>query len=159
MATSPRTGRPNGASRFTCPACRFPIFNRRVATCESCGAALPAELLFTAQQLKVIDAEHQRNEQARKDLANAAKKKRRGFDSGDLDFDFGDSGAVVAMGAETGVATEMVATPRMMFNRPPLRSAALLQVVPASTAAIATAVASTFDEFNPATHMRPERST
>lgn len=30
---------------------------------------------------------------------------------------------------------------------------------PASTAAIATAVASTFDEFNPATHMRPERST
>jgi hypothetical protein len=53
---------------------------------------LPAELLFTAQQLKVIDAEHQRNEQARKDLANAANKKRRGFDGGDLDFDFGDSG-------------------------------------------------------------------
>lgn len=75
--------------RYRCPACRFPIFNRRVASCESCAAALPAELLFTAQQLRAIDAEHARNEQTRQDLANAAKK-RRSHDGGAVDFDASD---------------------------------------------------------------------
>ena len=44
----------------------------------------------------------------------------------------------------------------LFTHRIPFRSYGLQSV--ASTAAIATAVASTFDEFSPATHMRPERT-
>jgi len=75
-------------SRFRCPACNFPVFNRRVARCESCAAELPASLLFTTPQLAVVDAEHARNEKARAELARGARP-RRGSDGGSVDFDFG----------------------------------------------------------------------
>lgn len=76
-------------SRFRCPSCGFTIFNRRIATCESCSAVLPAELLFTAQHLAVIDAEHARNEQIRAKLASERRKPRTW---GDGDVDSGDDG-------------------------------------------------------------------
>ena len=77
-------------SRFRCPACSFPVFNRRVARCESCAAELPASILFTATQLALLDAEHARNEKSRADLARDARS-RRSTDGGDIDFDFGDA--------------------------------------------------------------------
>jgi len=40
-----------GMSKYRCPACGFPIFNRRVARCESCAADLPPELLLSAEEV------------------------------------------------------------------------------------------------------------
>lgn len=47
--------------RYRCPDCNFPVFNRRVSKCESCGAPLPAEMLYTKEQAEAIDAEFERN--------------------------------------------------------------------------------------------------
>lgn len=88
-------------SRFRCPACSFPVFNRRVARCESCAAELPASLLFTTPQLAILDAEHARNEKARADLARGARP-RRSTDGSDIDFNFGDADAGDAGGGDGG---------------------------------------------------------
>ena len=72
------------STRLRCPACNFAIFNRRVATCEACGAGLPAELLFSPEHLTFLDAEHAKNERVREDMAKEAdalerqRVKRRG---------------------------------------------------------------------------------
>jgi hypothetical protein len=63
--------------RFQCPACGFAVFNRRVPTCESCSSLLPASFLFSARELAAIDAEHERNESIRKDLASEAEEAER----------------------------------------------------------------------------------
>jgi predicted RNA-binding Zn-ribbon protein involved in translation (DUF1610 family) len=66
-------------SRFNCPACGFAVFNRRLPGCESCGAALPAEFLFTPKDLGVLDAEQARNDKVRAELkrqADELEKKR-----------------------------------------------------------------------------------
>lgn len=44
-------------SRFRCPQCGFTIFNRRVPHCEKCKAALPADLLYTPEQIAELDAQ------------------------------------------------------------------------------------------------------
>ena len=80
-------------SRYRCPACNFPVFNRRVARCESCAAALPAGLLFTDAQIAGIDAEHARNEQMRAELAKSSEQ-RRSSDGADFSFDLGSGDAV-----------------------------------------------------------------
>jgi hypothetical protein len=76
----------DAAGRFRCPSCGFTVFNRRVAKCESCSAALPVELRFTSAELACIEAEHEVNEKIRADLARetaereALEAKRRRFD-------------------------------------------------------------------------------
>jgi len=67
----------NTTNRFRCPACGFAVYNRRVSTCESCGANLPKELLLTARQLAYIDAEHARDEKIRGELARKAEELRK----------------------------------------------------------------------------------
>jgi hypothetical protein len=47
--------------KYLCPGCNFTIFNRRVKKCESCGAPLPPELLYTDEQIESIDAEFEKN--------------------------------------------------------------------------------------------------
>jgi uncharacterized membrane protein len=47
--------------RYRCPACDFPIYNRRVKRCESCGAELPQALLYSERQIASIDAEFEKN--------------------------------------------------------------------------------------------------
>jgi hypothetical protein len=75
----------DAADRFRCPSCGFTVFNRRVAKCESCSAALPVELLFSSEELAAIEAEHEVNEKLRADLAretaerDALEAKRRRF--------------------------------------------------------------------------------
>jgi uncharacterized Zn finger protein len=44
----------------TCPACGFRVFNRRYPKCESCGAALPESIVYSAVErhtLLVADEE------------------------------------------------------------------------------------------------------
>jgi hypothetical protein len=70
--------------RFKCPACGRSIFNRRNPSCEFCSASIPAELLYSVEQLALINADHERNEQIRSRLAKQAQEleqekiKRRG---------------------------------------------------------------------------------
>lgn len=40
-----------------CPKCNGVIYNRRMKTCGYCGAELPAELLFSAAELEMLDKE------------------------------------------------------------------------------------------------------
>jgi hypothetical protein len=47
--------------QYRCPACGFSIFNRRLAVCESCGGALPPDLLFSSEEKAALDAEHERS--------------------------------------------------------------------------------------------------
>jgi predicted RNA-binding Zn-ribbon protein involved in translation (DUF1610 family) len=60
-------------TRFRCPACGFQIFNRRVQKCESCGNSLPAELLFTSEEIKRLDAEHERTRKEREELSRKSR--------------------------------------------------------------------------------------
>lgn len=65
----------NADNRFRCPTCGFTVFNCRVATCESCAAVLPSELRFTSEDLKLIEADHERNTKIRLQLAHKAAER------------------------------------------------------------------------------------
>ncbi|MFZ2328268.1 MAG: hypothetical protein WAW73_15225 [Rhodoferax sp.] len=71
-------------TRFRCPACGFTVFNRRLATCESCHANLSVGLRFTAADLVRLAEDEARNTETRKELARQAeelerqRQKRRG---------------------------------------------------------------------------------
>jgi hypothetical protein len=41
---------------YRCPACTRAILSRRNKLCSFCGEPLPAELLFTATEIEVIEA-------------------------------------------------------------------------------------------------------
>jgi predicted ATP-dependent serine protease len=85
----------NSESRFRCPACGFAVYNRRVSKCESCSATLPNELLFTSEELRSIEAEHESNEKIRQQLAREAAEREasqaghHGFD-GTFDGTYGE---------------------------------------------------------------------
>lgn len=75
--------------KYRCPGCGFQIFNRRVPTCESCGAALPAEFLLSREQVAALDAEHKKSMKERAARARAGRD-----DGGDTggSWDFGGDG-------------------------------------------------------------------
>jgi uncharacterized membrane protein len=78
--------------KYKCPHCNFPIFNRRVKNCESCHALLPAEFLYSKEQIEAIDAEFEKNK------AQVARLRRNigvtgsSGDSGSGDGGFGNCG-------------------------------------------------------------------
>ena len=39
-------------SKHNCPSCQRGVFNRRLATCEFCGAPLPLEFLQSVEELE-----------------------------------------------------------------------------------------------------------
>ncbi len=55
-----------------CPACKRRLYNRRLAACGFCGAAIPAELRFTSGQIQAIDREWTQMEDDRRQRENAA---------------------------------------------------------------------------------------
>ena len=67
----------NTNKRFRCPSCGFAVFNRRVPRCESCGAALPADMGLTPKDLALLDAEHERIAKQRIELAREAQELER----------------------------------------------------------------------------------
>jgi len=40
------------SERFRCPACGFPIHNRAYPKCERCAQPLPAELLYSRDEIQ-----------------------------------------------------------------------------------------------------------
>ena len=61
-------------ARYVCPACGFAIFNRRLTQCEKCHTPLPPELRYNAQDLSRLAADHERNEQTRRELARERER-------------------------------------------------------------------------------------
>jgi hypothetical protein len=47
-----------------CPACRKPLLSGFSPRCNHCGAAIPAQLLFSAEKKAAIEAEEWRAKQA-----------------------------------------------------------------------------------------------
>jgi hypothetical protein len=47
---------------FRCPSCNKPLYNRRRATCQSCGAPVPEHLLLNADQRDRLDEFRKREE-------------------------------------------------------------------------------------------------
>jgi transcription initiation factor TFIIIB Brf1 subunit/transcription initiation factor TFIIB len=78
--------------KYRCPSCGFQIFNRRVSKCESCGAVLPFELLFSREQLAALDAEHEKSKRDRGARVRTAggSSDSGGVDSG-VSWDVGNS--------------------------------------------------------------------
>ncbi len=60
--------------RFRCPACGFTVFNRRVASCESCKALLPGDMMFSVKELARLEEESARIEKIRADMAREAER-------------------------------------------------------------------------------------
>jgi hypothetical protein len=64
-----------------CPKCSGVIYNRRSKLCGFCGAELPAELLFSPEELEVLDrheaeAEARQQEQRTKEQAETEARVR-----------------------------------------------------------------------------------
>jgi hypothetical protein len=65
-----------------CPSCSFLVFNRRYRKCESCGAELPAGLLYSEAELEAIrkseleqlEHEMERQREASKEATAAAQR-------------------------------------------------------------------------------------
>ena len=78
-----------GTTKFRCPACGFQIFNRRIAKCESCGAPLPSELLFSKDQIAALDAEHEKSRKAQEARMRAGRSRSGDSGGGDVGSDWG----------------------------------------------------------------------
>lgn len=50
---------------MNCPNCHRLLYSRRHKSCGFCGAELPAEVLFTAEEIAAIDAEREELAQRR----------------------------------------------------------------------------------------------
>ena len=107
MPTIPRSSRP------TCPACGFPVFNRRCARCEKCQAELPPSIAYTPAEIAtLLQQDRVEDDKRERRMAKArAERARRGagsvtggvvgsegsksdnlLDAIDLGFDLGDIG-------------------------------------------------------------------
>lgn len=51
---------------YLCPKCSHVIYNRRLKTCGYCGAELPAELLFSAEEIAAMDKKEAALEEAQR---------------------------------------------------------------------------------------------
>jgi hypothetical protein len=63
-----------------CPKCNGVVYDRRRKTCGFCGAELPAEMLFSAEEIEVLnrkEAEAEERRLKRKAIDDAEEKERR----------------------------------------------------------------------------------
>ncbi|MES2040140.1 MAG: hypothetical protein V4495_20175 [Pseudomonadota bacterium] len=75
-----------------CPACGFPVFNRRYGKCEKCGIALPETIAMSRQELHGIrERERQEDESAAEVKRKQARRSaNQSGDNNDYDFDVGN---------------------------------------------------------------------
>lgn len=70
-----------------CPSCGFRVFNRRYFKCESCGARLPATIVYSDDERKTLQVTEEEAERAR----TTAEQKSRD----DGGFNFLDGGTII----------------------------------------------------------------
>jgi len=75
---------------YHCPKCKGVIYNRRNKQCGFCGTELPAELLFTAAEIAVLDKDEaaaeelHRQKQAKEDEKEKERRARASSEIIDL---------------------------------------------------------------------------
>ena len=62
---------------YHCPACQRMIFNRRLERYEFCGAAIPAELRFSAAEIMELDTEMAQMAERRKKRDREQEEERK----------------------------------------------------------------------------------
>ena len=62
---------------YHCPACQRMIFNRRLERYEFCGAAIPAELRFSAAEIVELDTEMEQMAERRKKRDREQEEERK----------------------------------------------------------------------------------
>ncbi|MBI1771763.1 MAG: hypothetical protein HYR68_05365 [Burkholderiales bacterium] len=75
-----------------CPACGFPVFNRRYAKCEKCGIALPETIVMSRQELRDIRERERQEDESAAELKRkqARRSANQSGDDNDYDFDVGN---------------------------------------------------------------------
>lgn len=68
---------PASPARWRCPACDFPVYNRRLRRCERCGLDLPESVGYSPAELAMIAAEEARIERIRLELERAREEEAR----------------------------------------------------------------------------------
>lgn len=65
--------------KYDCSTCQREIYNRRLTHCGFCGAEIPAELRFTADEIAALDAQMAEFEKERAEHQRAldAEKERQ----------------------------------------------------------------------------------
>jgi hypothetical protein len=83
--------------RPKCPDCGFFVFNRRFAKCESCGVQLPASIVYTVDELKVLSEKDKADDEAQQKARHRNQTGSSGSNSdwsggadGGIGFDFSD---------------------------------------------------------------------
>ena len=76
-----------------CPDCGFRVFNRRFPKCESCGAVLPASMVYTANELLALQEDDLKSEKLHQ--ANLVRLKGDNNRLGEGDDGAGGSGGDV----------------------------------------------------------------
>lgn len=70
---------------YKCPTCQRVLYNRRLEHCGFCGAAIPEELRFTAEEIAAMDREMAELEQKRAQRRQAASEEEEQQNSGGPD--------------------------------------------------------------------------
>ena len=70
MPTTVRSTRP------ICPACGFPVYNRRCAKCEKCQAALPPSVAYTSEEIASMRQKERVEEDERARRSAKARSER-----------------------------------------------------------------------------------
>lgn len=70
---------------YRCPKCNRLLYSRRHQACGFCGAVLPAELLFSEEEIKGVNAElakieeERLKEQLQKEAEEKQRQKKKGW--------------------------------------------------------------------------------
>ncbi|CAN5171659.1 hypothetical protein BH11PSE11_BH11PSE11_18690 [soil metagenome] len=90
----------NPAPEFLCPDCNRRIVNRKINVCLYCGATLPADALFSPEQIAALEAQ-QRKQREDSLRFNPADRSRWNSSEGiDGDWGFGEFGG--GSGSDSG---------------------------------------------------------
>jgi ribosomal protein L37E len=67
-----------------CPACGFAVFNRRYPKCESCGAALPDTVIYSASERDALRRADDEADATRRVVDGNKRRADHGFDLPDI---------------------------------------------------------------------------
>ena len=68
---------------MNCPSCNRLLYSRRHKTCGFCGAELPAEVLFSEEEIAAIEAEQKAIEVRRAKAKAREEEEKKNQSSGD----------------------------------------------------------------------------
>ncbi|MCA9772058.1 MAG: hypothetical protein KC466_06590 [Myxococcales bacterium] len=78
---------------YQCPACQGPVYNRRRAACEHCGAAIPEEMRLSAEQIaRLTEVQEEEAKRHKASMETLRVPARGGVGGTEAWFDFGADG-------------------------------------------------------------------